>query len=589
MNKIENDDYTNQDIKNRQVYITDVTLREWDQAPLTSFNSNEKALISLMLSELWIDVIEVWFGASRADYKNIQEAAKNFWERNTVISSLGRANKNDTLASLNALKWVKNPRIHIFLAMSKDHINWKFSKVWDTLEERQENLLLKAKEEILRAVEWGEKNWIKIEIEFSPEDATWNALFNRKDKKYFSLKNNPDFEFLVEVCEEAIISWATIINVPDTLWNLLPHQTYEFFKELSSRLEYLKSNFDFKLSCHIHNDIAMSSANAIEAIRWGAEYVETTMLWIWERAWNTKTEDILWIITKKWHDISTWEEIIINPKIKLWLIWPVSDFVKAILWFNKSLQDPFIWPLSCTDWSWVHNAASYLYGWSKDITEFWWIPMPEFFSPRWWANQIVSMLNSNSIYLDKESKIVEKITDIATKKAEEVKWLYINNIYSLYLEQVKNFHIEKIEINNNKLDIVIRINGDTIELKGEAEGKSWIVKTFVQLLNNYIWKDVIEVKDILIKRKANIHQEFEKFKKRVGDILSEDFLEKSQQILDWIIDEDKYSDAKAISQVVLDIDWQEIHSIAWDKDITKANIKAILEWSVSYLVKNIKK
>jgi isopropylmalate/homocitrate/citramalate synthase len=36
----------------REIKITDVTLREGDQAPLTSFNEHEKALIALMLSEM---------------------------------------------------------------------------------------------------------------------------------------------------------------------------------------------------------------------------------------------------------------------------------------------------------------------------------------------------------------------------------------------------------------------------------------------------------------------------------------------------------------------------------------------------------
>jgi isopropylmalate/homocitrate/citramalate synthase len=36
--------------------------------------------------------------------------------------------ESDTIASLEALENVKNPRIHIFLAMSKEHIEGKFKK-----------------------------------------------------------------------------------------------------------------------------------------------------------------------------------------------------------------------------------------------------------------------------------------------------------------------------------------------------------------------------------------------------------------------------------------------------------------------------
>ena len=41
-----------------EININDVTLREWDQAPLTSFTKEEKQIIALMLWELWIKNIE---------------------------------------------------------------------------------------------------------------------------------------------------------------------------------------------------------------------------------------------------------------------------------------------------------------------------------------------------------------------------------------------------------------------------------------------------------------------------------------------------------------------------------------------------
>jgi len=57
----------------------------------------------------------------------------------------------------------------------------------------------------------------KLEIEFSPEDATGNALSKKEDgKKYLDFESE-QFNFLVEVCELAIRKGATIINTPDTL------------------------------------------------------------------------------------------------------------------------------------------------------------------------------------------------------------------------------------------------------------------------------------------------------------------------------------------------------------------------------------
>ena len=45
--------------KERTIKINDVTLREGDQAPLTSFNKKEKQIIALMLNELGVDCMEV--------------------------------------------------------------------------------------------------------------------------------------------------------------------------------------------------------------------------------------------------------------------------------------------------------------------------------------------------------------------------------------------------------------------------------------------------------------------------------------------------------------------------------------------------
>jgi len=568
----------------KKVKIVDVTLREWDQAPLTSFDAWEKSMIALMLSEMWVDVIEVGFWASRADFENIKKVSKIVGNRNTIVSSLWRALENDTIASLEALKWVKNPRIHIFLAMSKEHIEGKFKKENETLEETRKRLIIQAKTEIERAKSWAEKNKKNLEIEFSPEDATWNSLIplspalspqGRKGVKKFQLKNNPDFDFLVKVCVEAVKSWATVLNIPDTLGNLLPYQSYEFFKELNERLKFLKEEwYNFELSCHIHNDLGIATANAIESVRWWATYIESTLLWIWERAWNTSTSDIIWIIKEKWHEL--WVKL--NDNFKFELIGPISDFVKDILAFDKYLQTPFIWALSDVDGSWVHNASKDLYGWSKNKKQFWWTTIEEFFSPRGWANQIVSMLEKFNIKENKKSKIIWQTTKKAAKESEILKAMYSWNILATYLKTKWDFEIKNLSFENNKLLLEIYLNGKDIKFEWETKWKDWIIKTFVDLLNKYFWYEKIKVKDLKVKAKPSLKQVYEKFEKRAKKYLTKDFIEKAKKILFDASWENSYSEAIWVSHVVLDINWKEIHSNSYDKNVTIGNIKAILEW-----------
>ena len=94
-----------------EIKINDVTLREWDQAPLTSFNKDEKKIIALMLQELWVDNIEAWFAASRWDRENILGVFEVIDSDGPIVATLWRATSEDTEASLNVMKGYKNARI----------------------------------------------------------------------------------------------------------------------------------------------------------------------------------------------------------------------------------------------------------------------------------------------------------------------------------------------------------------------------------------------------------------------------------------------------------------------------------------------
>ncbi|HPA55678.1 MAG TPA: 2-isopropylmalate synthase, partial [Bacillota bacterium] len=53
----------------KRIYIFDTTLRDGEQSPGISLNSNEKLKIARQLSELGVDAIEAGFpAASKGDY-----------------------------------------------------------------------------------------------------------------------------------------------------------------------------------------------------------------------------------------------------------------------------------------------------------------------------------------------------------------------------------------------------------------------------------------------------------------------------------------------------------------------------------------
>ncbi|MCK5638040.1 MAG: 2-isopropylmalate synthase, partial [Flavobacteriaceae bacterium] len=102
-----------------------------------------------------------------------------------------------------------------------------------------------------------------------------------------------DNEFLARICEEAIKSGATVLNIPDTTGYCLP-------EEYGAKMKYLKENVkgidNVILSCHCHNDLGMATANSIAGIQNGARQIECTINGVGERAGNTALEEVVMIM-----------------------------------------------------------------------------------------------------------------------------------------------------------------------------------------------------------------------------------------------------------------------------------------------------
>jgi len=573
------------------IIINDVTLREWDQAPMTSFIKEEKMLIAVLLEELWVDNIEAWFAASRVDFENIKWVFEIIDEDWPIVATLWRATENDTKASIEVTKGYKNARIHIFLATSDEHIKAKFWSKAPTIIEQRNWLRDQVRNEVERAKQYKDTHNQWLEIEFSPEDATWNALTQKEDwKKYLDFKSD-QFNFLVEICEIAIKSWATIINTPDTLWNFLPHETEKFFLELSKRLSYLRDEwFQFDFSAHIHNDLWLASANAISAIRWGATQVEVTINGIWERAWNTTLHEIIWIIWEKWHAILDDWEVILSSKIRTELIWPTSEFVRRILNLNKELQKPFIWALSDVDWSGVHNAAQDVYWWSKNKRKYGWASIPEFFSPRWWANQIVSMLEKYWVEEDAKGQLIWTITQKACKRAETVKAMFEPNIYSMYLKTSETFSIDNINIEWNKVEVTFTYKWKKYSFSWEWEWENGFTQWLINWINDFIWEDLVDIESIDVVNKPSLKDAFNRYVEEaewLWIILSEKLKWKVARIL-WESDIDASKSKQIwVSHIHLSISGNSVRSVWKDHDINYAIAKAIFDWALPEIINKI--
>ena len=249
-------------MKNNQIIIFDTTLRDGEQCPGASMNLREKLEIARQLARLKVDVIEAGFPVSSdGDFAAVQAIAKEI--KGPVICGLARCVAHDIDAAGQAIKPAgRRGRIHVFLATSKIHREFKLNK---------------ARLEILRLAVEGVKRAKKLvsDVEFSPEDAS---------------RTEP--EFLVQVCRAVVAAGATTVNIPDTVGWAVPNQYGALIQHLYDSVPEFQSGRAV-LSVHCHNDLGLAVANSLAAVGHGARQIECTVNGIGERAGNAAMEEIV--------------------------------------------------------------------------------------------------------------------------------------------------------------------------------------------------------------------------------------------------------------------------------------------------------
>jgi 2-isopropylmalate synthase len=241
-----------------RVKFFDTTLRDGEQSPGCSMTQQEKLAVAHALADLGVDVLEAGFAiSSDGDFAAIDSIAREV--DGPVITSLARARREDIDRAAQALQHAKRARIHIFLASSDIHLQYKL-KI-----SREEAL-----ENTARSVEQAKK--LVDEVEFSPEDST-----------------RTDRDFLCSIVAAAIGAGATIINLPDTVGYAVPSDYAAMFRLIRERVPGADK---VTLSAHTHDDLGLAVANALAAIEAGARQVECTINGIGERAGNAALEEI---------------------------------------------------------------------------------------------------------------------------------------------------------------------------------------------------------------------------------------------------------------------------------------------------------
>src|SRR5207237_2215017 len=108
----------------RRIIIFDTTRRDGEQSPGASMNLSEKLEIAQALVDLGVDVIEAGFPiASPGDFEAVRQIANTV--RGSTICGLARCNEKDIDRAWEALRGAPDARIHVFLATSAIHREFK--------------------------------------------------------------------------------------------------------------------------------------------------------------------------------------------------------------------------------------------------------------------------------------------------------------------------------------------------------------------------------------------------------------------------------------------------------------------------------
>ncbi|WP_321531947.1 2-isopropylmalate synthase [uncultured Desulfuromonas sp.] len=244
----------------KKILIFDTTLRDGEQSPGASMTIEEKLRIAHQLEKMNVDVMEAGFPiASDGDFEAVKKIAQTI--KGPQIAGLSRANDKDIDRAWEALKYAGDRgRIHTFIATSDIHMKHKLKMSEDEVVET-------AVKAVKRAAGYTPN------VEFSAEDAVRTRL-----------------PFLARIVEAVIDAGATTVNIPDTVGYTMPNEYYDIIRYLKENVPNIEKAV---ISVHCHNDLGLSVANSLAAIRAGAGQVECTVNGIGERAGNCSLEEVV--------------------------------------------------------------------------------------------------------------------------------------------------------------------------------------------------------------------------------------------------------------------------------------------------------
>ena len=261
----------------RKIDILDTTLRDGEQSPGCSMNTQEKVVVARELIRMGVDAIEAGFPiSSPSDYRAVSEIGALAGDGVTVCA-FSRALESDIDCAAEALKTAAHPRIITGIGVSPTHMNEKLHMGEDEVVERAAAAVAHAKS-------------LVDDVEFYAEDAG---------------RANPDF--LVRVVQAVVDAGATVVNIPDTTGFCLPDEYGALVKLVADNVRGIEN---VKIAVHAHNDLGLATALALAGVRNGATQIECTINGLGERAGNTALEEVVMAIRMHGEELDAHTDIV---------------------------------------------------------------------------------------------------------------------------------------------------------------------------------------------------------------------------------------------------------------------------------------
>jgi 2-isopropylmalate synthase len=360
-------------------------------------NLSEKLKVAAALAELGVDVIEAGFAiVSPGDFESVRAVADSI--KGSSVCSLARCVEKDIEAAAEALKNAEQPRIHVFLASSPIHREYKLRMT------PERNI-----EAAAEGVRYARK--FCADVEFSPEDAT-----------------RTEIDHLCRVVEAVINAGATTVNIPDTVGYATPNEMYERIHALFQRVPNIDRAV---ISVHNHNDLGMAVATSLAAVQAGAGQIECTINGLGERAGNCSLEEVVMALKTR-NDIYNATTRIITQKLV-----PTSRLVSTVTGLrvprNKAIvgQNAF-----------AHEAGIHQDGILKNPTTY------EIMSPADVGFQKTDLVlgkhsgkaaladRAKTLGFELETELLTKVFEEFKKLADRKKNIYDDDILALIQQQI---------------------------------------------------------------------------------------------------------------------------------------------------------